>query len=378
MLTVVSSYEQLTMLADEFWTWRAATQPTSGDDIPRIERRADWLPDWSPDAVEQRRQRLSSFEARWRDLGASTWPVAEQVDYRLIGSAVARVRWELDVLQSWQRNPNFYMLQTLGPVFERLLLPAPDPRVLTRLARRIPETVDAARTNLAQQAVAPFAQLAISALQDVRGKLHRVCAALPGASDDLAESFTRASDALESFAEWLQQRLKSMPDRTPIGREVYAAFLRDVALISMTPEQVAAAGQQELERSIAFETFEQQRNHALPPLPLPSSQQEQLQNHERAEQRVRDFCEQHDVLTFPDWLRHYRNKPQPAYLAPLRGLGVTNDLTSPTRLDQDGVHFIPEPTPNLPYFLPGLGTRSANADRPRRRPLLPAGALVGA
>jgi uncharacterized protein (DUF885 family) len=340
----------LTTLADEFWTWRAATQPTSGDDIPRIERPVDWLPDWSPDAVEQRRQRLSRFEAQWRDLDASSWPVAQQVDHRLIGSAIARVHWELDALQSWRRNPNFYVLQTLGPVFEALLLPVPDLQGLTRLAQGIPETLDAARANLSQDAVAPFAGLAVSALQDVREKLHRVHAALPRASDDLADALTRSSDALEAFSDWLRARLPRMPDRTPIGRDGYAAFLTQVALIPMTPEQVAAAGQQELERSIAFETIERLRNRDLPPLSLPETQHVQIQHHEQAEQRVRDFCEQRDLLSFPEWLRHYRNAPQPAYLAALRGLGVTDDLTSPSRLDQDGVHFIPEPTPDLPYF----------------------------
>jgi hypothetical protein len=141
-----------------------------------------------------------------------------------------------------------------------------------------------------------------------------------------------------------------MPDRTPIGREAYADFLHHVALIPMTPEQVAAAGQQELERSVSFEVFELNRNRGLPRLPLPDSQQEQIRNHEAAELQVRDFCEQHDLLTFPSTLGHYRNAPQPAYLAPLRGLGVFDDLTSPTRLDEDGVHFIPEPGADLPYF----------------------------
>jgi uncharacterized protein (DUF885 family) len=56
------------------------------------------------------------------------------------------------------------------------------------------------------------------------------------------------------------------------------------------------------------------------------------------------------VLSFPSWLKHYANMAQPPYLAALRGLGVTDELTSPDRLDQDGVHYIPEPSPELPYF----------------------------
>jgi uncharacterized protein (DUF885 family) len=345
-------YSDLAVLAADFWTWRALTQPSSGDDIPRIERPTDWLPDWSPDAVADRHARFADFDARWRSLAedALGWAIPHQVDYRLVGSALARVHWELEVLQGWRRNPHFYIHQSLGPIFEALLLPQPNPRQLLNFARNVPATVDAATANLAEHAVRPFAELALNALHDVRAKLQRVHAALPGSTDQLEDAFGRAADALETFGDWLEPRLEQMPDRTPIGRQAYAGFLHQVALVPMTPEQVAAAGQQELERSISFETFEQLRNRDLPPLPIPMTQQEQISNHLAAEQQVRDFCEQHDLLSFPRTLGHYRNAPQPAYLAPLRGLGVTDDLTSPTRLDQDGVHYIPEPSPELPYF----------------------------
>jgi hypothetical protein len=41
-------------------------------------------------------------------------------------------------------------------------------------------------------------------------------------------------------------------------------FLKRVALIPLTPEEIMAAGQQELERSVTFEALEQQRNRGLP------------------------------------------------------------------------------------------------------------------
>ena len=42
-----------------------------------------------------------------------------------MGSALARVRWELEVLRSWQRNPTFYVDQTVGAYFHLLLAPPP-------------------------------------------------------------------------------------------------------------------------------------------------------------------------------------------------------------------------------------------------------------
>src|SRR5687768_11976253 len=113
---------QLYQLARDFWQWRAFHQPSSSDDIPRLERPKDWQPDWSLAAVEKQRQAVAAFEERWENLEVSGWTIPQQVNYRLIGSAIARLHWELDVLRSWQRNPRFYVYQTLGSVFEELLM----------------------------------------------------------------------------------------------------------------------------------------------------------------------------------------------------------------------------------------------------------------
>jgi uncharacterized protein (DUF885 family) len=40
----------------------------------------------------------------------------------------------------------------------------------------------------------------------------------------------------------------------------------------------------------------------------------------------------------------------PGYLEPLRFLGVTDDLTGPHRLAENGVSYVPAPAPGLPYF----------------------------
>jgi uncharacterized protein (DUF885 family) len=356
-----NSNPNLLALAAEFWAWRAVTQPASGDDIPRIERPPGWTPDWSPASVERQRQQVGGFETRWQGLAgeARAWPIDQQVDYRLIGSALARVRWEMDVVQGWRRNPHFYVHQALGPVFEALLQPPPfdTPRAetLVRRAESIPATVDAARTNLAAHAVRPFAELAIGALEDIGPRLQTLVRELTPLLDAAAahqfdQAMRRAGQALEGFSGWLTDRRPDMPEATPIGRDAYLGFLRQVALVALSPEEITAAGQQEFERAVAFEALEQQGNRHLPPLPLPATQADQIALEAAGEEMLRQFCEQHDLLSFPGWLGHYRNLPLPAYLVPLRGLGVTDDLTSATRLGDDGICYIPEPAPDLPYF----------------------------
>ncbi|MDQ6671243.1 MAG: DUF885 domain-containing protein [Chloroflexota bacterium] len=362
MNSTLESNSNLAALAAQFWAWRAGTQPSSGDDIPRIERPSGWTPDWAPQSIDRQRQQLRAFEAGWEALGpaARAWPIPDQVDYRLIGSALARVHWEMDVVQGWRRNPHFYVHQTLGPVFEALLQPPPfDATRVDALLRRadsIPATVSAAQANLAPGALRPFADLAIGVLADIRARLRAVVRELTpllelAAADQLDQAMRRAGEALENFRDWLSARRLEMPgEATPVGRDAYADFLLRVALVPMSPEQVAAAGQQEFERAVAFEALEQQRNRHLAALSLPATQADQIARQAAGEEMLRQFCEHHDLLSFPSWLRHYRNAPLPAYLAPLKGLGVTDDLTSATRLANDGISYIPEPRPDLPYF----------------------------
>jgi len=68
------------------------------------------------------------------------------------------------------------------------------------------------------------------------------------------------------------------------------------------------------------------------------------------EQEIRAFLQSQDLMTVPDWLMHYRNREMPARLEPLAFMGVTDDLTSETRLDEDAFSYIPEPSDGLPYF----------------------------
>jgi len=84
-----SGDDQLQKLAQDFWNWRARYSPFTADDVNRIERPGGTR-DWSGAAIEKRRADLKEFEARLKQIDASQWPISQQVDYRLIGSALAQ------------------------------------------------------------------------------------------------------------------------------------------------------------------------------------------------------------------------------------------------------------------------------------------------
>ena len=254
-------------LGHDFWTWRASEQPRSLDDIPRITRPAGWLPRWSSNDVESYRIDLAGFENRLHSL-PQTADRAELVDRRLIGSACARVHWELDLLRVWQTQPAFYTNQTIGAVFDVLLVPEPDESRIVRvveLLQHTPGVLADARVNLTECAMADFGQVAIEQLADIETQVSAAMTALAGhAGTELAGRLTAAAAAagstLGEFRDCVAGSAASWRPALPIGRDVLQWFLTSVALLPLTPEEILACGRAELDRAIALELLERNRN----------------------------------------------------------------------------------------------------------------------
>jgi Bacterial protein of unknown function (DUF885) len=357
-LGVPARADDVAALARDFWAWRAGEQPISQDDITRLERPAGWTPDWSAAAVSARRATLDSLEARYHALPGPAPTRAQEVDRRLIGSALARVRFELDVVPGWRRDPGFYVDQSLGAVQDCLLPPPPmdAARVAALLARlrAIPALVEQARANL-DDARAPFARLAIAALADARSRLAEMADSLapllpPASPPEVRAAAERAGVALESYRSWLEAKLPGLEERTAVGEEAYDFFLKRVALLPYSPQELLAMGRQEWERAVSFEAIEAARDAGAPETPLARDQAEQIARLSRDELAMRRFLVEKHLASVPGWLRHYRYLPLPRYLDVLGDVGEQDDFTSPSRLDEDATRYVPAPGPDLGYF----------------------------
>ena len=345
----------LNKLADDFWTWRAKYAPFNGDDVPRIERPGG-MRDWSRASIDKRRKDLAEFEARWKKIDASEWPIGRQVDYRLIGSALSRVHWELDVNPSWRRDPTFYISQTLTALVEALTVPAPYDETRSReiLARidNMPSILEQGMQNL-EKPPAPFARVAVQALENIRPHLHQMASAVARSTtvkeQDLYAATDRAADALEKYRDHLRQLLPSLPNETALGRDAYVFFLRNVALMPYSPEELLAMGHQEWSRAVAFEAYEANRNKKVSPLKIADNIDNWIKDAAGKEQEVRQFLESHDILTVPDWVQHYTLRATPDYLRAI-GFTETDDFTSPSRLNENCIRYVPEPSDKLGYF----------------------------
>ena len=351
----IAAAESLEKLADDFWTWRAKYAPFTGDDVNRLERPGG-IRDWSRASIGQRRNDLKQFETRWKNIDLSSWPVSQQVDYKLIGSALSRVRWELDVNPRWKRDPNFYIAQTLTALVEALTVPAPydearSHEILTRI-ENIPSILQQGAQNLERPPV-PFATVAINNLDGIREGLRKMTSSLVASTtlnpDKLNSACERAADALEKFQQQLKEKLPKLPQQTALGRDAYVWFLRNVALMPFTPEELLAMRRQEWNRAVAFETFEKNRNKDVPPLKIASDINSWIKDAAEKELQIRKFLEERGILSVPGWVQHYTLRPTPEYL---RALGFTenDDFTSPSRLKENCVRYVPEPSEKLGYF----------------------------
>ena len=351
-----SQGEALDKLANDFWVWRANYAPFTGDDVNRIER-AGGIRDWSAAAIDQQHRDLAGFEAEWKKLDVGGWPISKQVDYRLIGSALSRVRWELDINPRWKRDPNFYIAQTLTPVVEALTVPGPynaaqSREILTRI-ENIPSILQQGMENLTNPP-APFTTVAIQALDNIRTRLHQMATGLIRSTalreKELNGAVERAADALEKYRNWLQEKLPSLPRETALGRDAYIFFFANVALMPYSPEDLLAMGQQEWNRAVAFEAFEKERNRSPPALKLASNTDSWIKDAAAKELLIRQFLETHGILTVPDWVQHYTLRPMPDYLHALEGFGEMDDFTSPSRLKENCIRYVDPPSGNLGYF----------------------------
>ncbi|MCH7887548.1 MAG: DUF885 family protein [Candidatus Marinimicrobia bacterium] len=348
----------LQSLAAEFFNWRSLTQPATGDDIPRVERPDNWAPDYSQEAILEIKTKYKEFIIRLEDIPKQNWHVSDSVDYLILRSAMERVNWEFTVLNAPSRNPDFYIQQTLGAVFELLLISTQMTEIratnIIAILNSFSQTVEDAKINLTEP-VASFTDIALGNLEDVRKKLEATNDALmplfpESLHDVLGHASENAIKALEDYTKWLKMKHPDMTNDFSVGREGYEYFLDNIALIPYSPEELLEQGELEWNRSVILEEFEQLRNAKLPEPTLFANVEEQLSRAKIEEENIRVFLEENDIMTVPESLSHYISVKVPDHLAPLAYMGVMDDLTSESRLKDTAVTYIHDPSPDLPYF----------------------------
>ena len=217
-----------------------------------------------------------------------------------MGSALARVRWELDLNRRWERDPTFYLDQTLTALLESLVNLRPlmrrEPAKLWRVCRTCRRFWDG-EANL--HAVRPFAQWRWIRCNRYgpscwrwNARLRRCCSGAgcnPETHCRIPGGDRKSDRRVGSLSRVAAGAFQKMPENAAVGRTNYEFFLSHVALIPYTPEQLLAISRQEWERAVTFEQIEKQRNQGLPELKIAANIDEQIRTAEREELEIRNL-----------------------------------------------------------------------------------------
>ena len=176
----------------------------------------DLLEDLSRQAIDAHVRTLSGFGRRLHQIDPSHLSRVEQVEHPIVAAGIEARMHELEVVRSWERNPQIYS-EIIGSSLagQALFAYAPEAerarRVVSKL-RQVPRLVQAARDNI-KECPGIFVKVG---LESWRGTLRFIEVDLPrafsGLDDlhilgDLADTSTEAAGAIKSFLEYLEDDL---------------------------------------------------------------------------------------------------------------------------------------------------------------------------
>jgi uncharacterized protein (DUF885 family) len=216
----------------------------------------DLLEDLSRQAVDAHVRTLSGFGRRLHQIDPSVLPRVEQVDHPIVAAGIEARMYELEVVRSWERNPQIYA-EIIGSSLagQALFAYAPEAerarRVVSKL-RQVPRLVQAARENI-KECPGIFVKVG---LESWRGTLRFIESDLPrafsGLDDlhilgDLADTSTEAAASIKSYLDYLENDLAPRAKASfRLGRERFEQKLKLEDGVDIGSERLLAIALREL------------------------------------------------------------------------------------------------------------------------------------
>lgn len=319
---------QLNALADEFRAWLAVNSPVTPFAADRLQRPGDWAPDWSRTSLQRRKTEYLQFQGRLKAVNTLGYDVANRIDAAMLGAALERVHWQLEVLASPRRDPGFYLDQALGSVFE-VLVRSPQPggddlqAIILRL-KRFTGVVNAAKLNL-DRTVPALAEAALVRIGDVDARVDALQAALgpsvpEGMQDDFALGIRAASQSLASYKNWLSVSLERFVEPPAIGVQRYRWYLSHVAQVPSSTEALRAQADQVLAQAGAELAVARHRHPGQQGSTSLDSVERVVQMATISGREVVTFLESAALVEMPEDLPLFELGAMPAVLAALAGV----------------------------------------------------------
>ncbi len=244
-------------LVEEFVYSSLAMSPVAatgaGYHVHRGVRLDELLDDMSEQAMEQQRRFYRAFEARLEEIDPAALTPQQRADYQILADQIALALLELDTIRNYRHNPTLYVEllgRALFDCYARQYAPLEERfrHIVARL-EKAPALFAQARANL-QDSPEIWAKVA---REELKGLIGLVDGTLrKAAPEEIAADYGRAADrcleALRGFDAFLAGELPRKPGAWRLGRERYLRKFRYQLAAGLTPEEVLAAADEELER----------------------------------------------------------------------------------------------------------------------------------
>jgi hypothetical protein len=248
------------------------------------------VPDYSLPAMKIKQTQLPALQQRLGALSTRNWPIAQQIDKILLSAEMNGMKFNLEVLQPWTRDPAFYRSLWCeqsdtpaheGPCHHALielwtynfpLLPEAE-KQLTASLSTIPPLLEQARENLTSNAKDLWLG-GIPTFRNQLNELHELSAKAVSTQHGLQTAITQAIIATQEFIHWLTVKGSNKSGPSGIGREAYTWYQQHVHLVPLTWDQEVCLLKRELARAHASLRLEEHRNRNLPPLKIIDSPEE--------------------------------------------------------------------------------------------------------
>ncbi len=247
--------EPLPHFVDDLLGYLHETHPTYAT-LDGVHTHDDLLEDVTRHAVDSEAHALAGYLRRLDEIKQDTLTPVEQLEHRMLTANLQARMFELEVVRTWERNPQYYSDLIASSLAGQTLFshaPAPERarRVLSKL-RQTPRLIQAARDNI-KEPPGIFVKVGIEtmkgALKFIEDELPRAFADIDDLHllGDLADAQTEASNAVGAYIEELESAAPKARASFRLGRDKFEQKLRLEEGISIGVDRLLAIAMRELQ-----------------------------------------------------------------------------------------------------------------------------------
>src|SRR6266852_5449295 len=253
----------LRRIAVDYYDWRNRNYPVASSDAG-LHTWDNKLTDYSPAAIEVRRQHVRTLLAQVNAMQTAKWKKDDRIDWLLFRAQLEGVAFFDRVMDFEHSDPQTYVNECSNSIFSLLKKEYDTPRnralAATARLRAMPAMIEQGKRNLTRP-VKLYAQLAIDSARSIDSlfKDSMMTALAKDLSPAEMNNLVAASDAaiksIHGYADWLEKRSVAMPPFAPMGEANYNYLLKHVYLLPLDAKQVEMLGQAELARYRGLESM---------------------------------------------------------------------------------------------------------------------------